>query len=382
MFSLNGRKYRLAKVGLVRAGCPRELLGSADNRAAGKAIVIQKNRGGYGRVDSSDYVPRAIVAAGARRRSELLDEGIVLSWAYVEDGAMEIRADHEIGCSQLMAKLNDLIRVRTVPGYSNGSYPGNADVPWIVEVYPFENYCIFQWKGDKYRQAFELDPVERVVGLAGSPVKVDEQWVNAQGVDPAMPAVQTGVRADPGTSRPVLTETHTGAPNSELVTNIFRNWGDITEAVNMYLAYIRSTNNRDQMRPAFYPVSLTNTGKIAAQLNARTEGGVFDFAVWSAGEQEEESKTKAVGTGERVPMSKFAYVGNPDDKSTWKLPIHDESHAQNALSRINQTQGIPASKKVAVLKKVRRAASHHGIGISAPTPKQKKWMHRGKRAAV
>jgi uncharacterized protein len=44
--------------------------------------------------------------------------------------------------------------------------------------------------------------------------------------------------------------------------------------------------------------------------------------------------------GKNLPASKFASVGDPKDTSTWKLPIHDKAHADNAAARLNQTEGI------------------------------------------
>ena len=45
-------------------------------------------------------------------------------------------------------------------------------------------------------------------------------------------------------------------------------------------------------------------------------------------------KTKTVD-GQQLSASDHAYVGDPNDTSTWKLPIKDKSHVQNALSRFN-----------------------------------------------
>lgn len=71
-------------------------------------------------------------------------------------------------------------------------------------------------------------------------------------------------------------------------------------------------------------------------------------------------KTKSVD-GEDLPASDFAYVGDPDDTSTWKLPVHDEAHAKNALARFNQTEGIPADDKSKVARRLVAAAKKHGI---------------------
>src|SRR2546425_844340 len=67
--------------------------------------------------------------------------------------------------------------------------------------------------------------------------------------------------------------------------------------------------------------------------------------------------------GEAVHRSKFAYVGDPEDKSTWKLPIHDESHILNALARFNQAD-IPADRKKEVARRIVRAAKVHGADTS------------------
>lgn len=68
-------------------------------------------------------------------------------------------------------------------------------------------------------------------------------------------------------------------------------------------------------------------------------------------------------SGEPVARDKFAYVGDPKDKSTWKLPIHDESHVRNALARFGSTE-LPADKKTEVAHKLVHAAKEHGIDTS------------------
>lgn len=75
--------------------------------------------------------------------------------------------------------------------------------------------------------------------------------------------------------------------------------------------------------------------------------------------QKAEKKTKTVD-GQQLSASDFAFVGDPEDIETWKLPIHDESHVKNALARFNQTEGL-GDKKAAVAKKLVAAAKKHGI---------------------
>ncbi len=80
------------------------------------------------------------------------------------------------------------------------------------------------------------------------------------------------------------------------------------------------------------------------------------------GAAQADSEHASVG-GEPVHRSKFAYVGNPNDKSTWKLPIHDADHVRNALARFNQAD-IPSSEKKAVARRLVAAARRYGIDAS------------------
>ena len=83
-----------------------------------------------------------------------------------------------------------------------------------------------------------------------------------------------------------------------------------------------------------------------------------------------EKKTKTVD-GAELTASCFAHVGDPDDTSTWKLPIKfpgdDEktkSHIRNALARFEQTEGMSAEDKAAAKKKILAAAKENGIEAS------------------
>ena len=67
---------------------------------------------------------------------------------------------------------------------------------------------------------------------------------------------------------------------------------------------------------------------------------------------------KAVG-GECVTRSQFLIVGDADKKETWKLPVHDKDHIQNALARFNQTEGRTPS----VARRLANLARKNGIDI-------------------
>ncbi len=63
---------------------------------------------------------------------------------------------------------------------------------------------------------------------------------------------------------------------------------------------------------------------------------------------------------DRLRSSQFAYV---DKKGEEHLPINDESHIRNAMSRWNQTEFESATAKERARKKIVSAARLHGIEV-------------------
>ena len=74
-------------------------------------------------------------------------------------------------------------------------------------------------------------------------------------------------------------------------------------------------------------------------------------------------RTKKVG-GANLTKDKFAFVGDANDTSTWKFPVHDASHARNALARWGQHTGIPAESEAGVYGKIKSAAKKFGIEVT------------------
>ena len=315
-----------------------------------------------------------------------MEVGVSRAWAYVEEGALP-SSDLEIMSSgELLSGLEGSINVsRGI----NAILPVTGQAwPNIQCVYPFRDYCEYEYNGHRYRQPYAINAERHVVVCGGTAVAIQNKFVQADALNDgihtgnakeSMQRVQTGVRYAYAPPRAQLQSFSTGGATSELVTQIVRNWANIEEAVSMYLQYTKSRDNRKPMRPSFYPVGLSDEGKIQ---NALAANGIdaFDFALWSADAQGK--KTKRVA-GEDLPSSAFAHVGDKNDPSTWKLPVKFKSpaktasHAKNALSRINQTQGIPGSAKSGVLQKVRNVAKKHGVEVSETTPKQRKWAAQG-----
>jgi hypothetical protein len=63
---------------------------------------------------------------------------------------------------------------------------------------------------------------------------------------------------------------------------------------------------------------------------------------------------------DKLRDDQFAYV---DDKGEGHLPIHDEAHVRNAISRWNQTHFASKTAKEEARKKILRAAKKHGIEV-------------------
>lgn len=107
-----------------------------------------------------------------------------------------------------------------------------------------------------------------------------------------------------------------------------------------------------------------------------TDEQIEAFETFAALIEKGKGKTKRVA-GEDLPASAFAYVGDKDDTSTWKLPIKfsteekTKSHIRNALARFNQTEGIPAGERAKVLARIKAAAKKHGIDTEDSGDKEK-----------
>ncbi|HEY8177643.1 MAG TPA: DUF6582 domain-containing protein [Candidatus Limnocylindria bacterium] len=63
---------------------------------------------------------------------------------------------------------------------------------------------------------------------------------------------------------------------------------------------------------------------------------------------------------DKLRKDQFAYV---DRQGGEHLPIHDESHVRNAISRFNQTDFQSDNAKREAAKKIMSAAERHGIEV-------------------
>jgi hypothetical protein len=63
---------------------------------------------------------------------------------------------------------------------------------------------------------------------------------------------------------------------------------------------------------------------------------------------------------DQLEDEQFAYIDSSGDR---KLPIHDESHVRNAISRFSQTEFADKAAKKTAAHRIIRAAGRYGILI-------------------
>lgn len=63
---------------------------------------------------------------------------------------------------------------------------------------------------------------------------------------------------------------------------------------------------------------------------------------------------------DRLQDDQFAYEDKSGER---KLPIHDEAHVRNAISRFSQTDFDDAKGKAAAARKILKAAERYGIMV-------------------
>jgi hypothetical protein len=368
---------------MVRPACPYEVASIPSNIAASASIVVTANKAKYGEVSSIGYVPDAIVIAGAKRRQRILAAGMTKTWAYVQAG-LDINADDEISCSELLDKVHGAL--------SNQLYGSRMGMTaGIEQVHPFENYMVYAHNGDRFRQAYALDPVRRVVALSGGATRVIQKYADAES---SIGAMATGRIADGEISAciermarsqtgaryayaPVIPHDNSvtyGALNSELVTQIIRNFANINKAADDYVAYGKRTTNTEPMKPSWSPVQLSykngaHKGATPSEFgNVLIARGIdiFSFALWAA-QTQMPGKAKLVD-GKHLSASAFAYVGDPYEQSTWKLPLAEKQHVVNALAQYEKAEGIPAIKKPEVLARIAKAARKFNVAMPKMSP--------------
>ncbi len=222
-------QFQLSRINLVRAALPRELEAARENLAARLPIIIERNTRQLGKVPATGYVPPAVVVSGGQHRAELLKQGAIHAWAWVEAGALPTTKQDTISASELISALHDLLKPRNPLA--------EAGRPWIADVYPLENnFIMCNRAGQQFRQRFSVNG-QKNIALDGGPSLVQVSTVNAS-------------LRDMGLVEQLASGSHCGAA-----------------AVQKYVAATKTGAYRP-LAPDFAPVKLSGLGKIVAGLAA------------------------------------------------------------------------------------------------------------------
>lgn len=142
-------------------------------------IVVDLNRKHVGKT-STNYFPPVIVVDGKHRHKSRTINGhqTIKAWVGIKAAAKLgfIHADHKLGSDELRTMLSQAISKK----YGKQiKLPGGAvtnQSPWVREVYPFENYCIFANDSKEFRQAYSINQEQRKVILLAEPVRVRQVY--------------------------------------------------------------------------------------------------------------------------------------------------------------------------------------------------------------
>lgn len=332
-------------------------------------IVIDVN---YDRIrgTKSGFLSKLIVVSGLNKLKEAKKNNIQCS-AWVGE---KIKLNIEATCvssSDLDQKLRALISATYTKKATNGSYESGI-YAYIVDIYPFNSYCIFRMKDDKYRQAYKLDAATHVVTLEGKPIKVLETYVDAPtestGITSSSPEVAESLLDKPNNAAPALGGfngpapmdnwgnsdilTHFGAPGSEANNPMLKLMLNVEDALSQYNHETSTGVHKVVYLPyAAMPPGLINAGreaKIAAQsIGMNLENfAPKDFLYWQDKKMRiKASERKKFVNGQTLEASQFAYIGDDHDISTWQLPIHSRKAALTSYNTLKACQFIPKDER-------------------------------------
>ncbi len=99
--------------------------------------------------------------------------------------------------------------------------------------------------------------------------------------------------------------------------------------------------------------------KAKATAKGGADGGEDDSKEIASGQE----RTKTVGD-KVLRASDYAWIGDPNNTKTWKLPVDTLERTASALLRFHQTKGIPDDKKDGVWRVVVSACKQFGVAVS------------------
>lgn len=141
-------------------------------------IVVDINKHKKGK-SAGSYFPPVIVIEGSSQHNTARFSGATKIQAWVGEKALRvlrIYADDQFGAQELNDKISELLREKYVPKKKSGESLG--PYPWIKEVYPYEDYVIYQYEGKLFKQKYSCDVKKRTVKFDGDTTEVRQEYVD------------------------------------------------------------------------------------------------------------------------------------------------------------------------------------------------------------
>jgi len=339
-----GRRYDLARVHLLRLGCPRELAASRENKL-NLPLVVEKNRHHFGREPQSrwfklygsgtNFYPQVVVVCGEYRRGQLLAHGALDDIGWVERGSMPLADNDVIHCGELAEQLQAQVAKRY---YTSGQPIKGQAWPCIAQINPFDNYCVYEIAGSVYRQGYAIDAERDELQLVGGAVKLNGYSITSGGT-PGMAQSQTGGKF-PGIPLPLSCDQviRTGGFNCDLVRMMIRDTSSETNVVQKMLDAMKNGLYKP-LKPDFAPVNLSDDGKILGPL---VQAGISpaDFVVWAdkymeSREFSQDKRKSLAKKGEALPGGGFPIV-NREDLANAKRALGRAKNRAATIRHINK----------------------------------------------
>ena len=144
-------------------------------------IVVDVNKQKLGKTSGKKgYLPSVIVIHGSGKHAayRLKGKSTIKAWVGAEAMVlMGLMADHQFGAQELNDKLAEILREKLVKKTGNKN-DLSSSYPWIVEVYPFEDYFIYRFEGKLYKQNYKCDVKKRTCTFDGESEQVVQKYVD------------------------------------------------------------------------------------------------------------------------------------------------------------------------------------------------------------
>lgn len=173
------KEFVLAEIPLSSVATLNSLNEKLDLRASldDNPIVVDVNKNKTGMTNKHSYCPPVIVIHGSGKHAayRLKGKEKIKAWVGIKAiRLMGLQADSQFGAQELQSKLSELLREKLGPKKNNVAGP----YPYILEVYPFEDYMIYQFEGKMWKQDYKCDDKKRVVTFDGDPAQVTQKYVD------------------------------------------------------------------------------------------------------------------------------------------------------------------------------------------------------------